>query len=112
MDDVDVGSHVSNGVLEPCVYRKNRYFWACWMQGCAHNSVPPPPLISQVTREQLEEWAKPGLERLRKLLQEGLDASGLKAADIASVEVVGSATRVPAVFKVVEEVSGPRVLWL
>ncbi|KAI8470334.1 MAG: heat shock protein Hsp70E [Monoraphidium minutum] len=61
---------------------------------------------AHVTRDQLEEWAVPGLERLRKCLQEGLEASGLKASDISSVEVVGSGTRVPAVYRVVEEVFG------
>jgi heat shock protein 4 len=31
---------------------------------------------AHVTREQLEEWAAPGLARLRKCLEEGLAASG------------------------------------
>ncbi|GBF90729.1 heat shock protein 70 kDa-like [Raphidocelis subcapitata] len=61
---------------------------------------------AHVSREQLEEWAAPGLERLRRRLQEGLAASGLSAKDISSVEVVGSGTRVPAVYKVVEDVFG------
>lgn len=33
---------------------------------------------AHVSRENLEEWAAPGLERLRKCLQEGLAASGAR----------------------------------
>ena len=61
---------------------------------------------AHVTRDQLEAWAAPGLARLKALLEEGLAASGLSKQDIGSVEVVGSGTRVPAVFRVVEGVFG------
>lgn len=49
---------------------------------------------AHVTREQLEGWAAPGLERLRKALQDGVAASGEGAA--ASWRPAGRRLRGPS----------------
>jgi len=61
---------------------------------------------AHVTRDQLEEWAAPGLERLRKLLQEGLDASG---ASSGRGGPVGSVLGLGGWVGLEGEVSGVRV---
>ncbi len=57
-----------------------------------------------MTREVFEELAQPILARLRAPMEAALAESGLSADDISSVEVVGSATRMPSLCRIVEEV--------
>lgn len=54
--------------------------------------------------------ARPAARRLTRVALSGAPA-GLTLADISSVEIIGSGTRVPAVFRVVEEVQGARGVW-
>lgn len=52
-----------------------------------------------ITREQFEEEAKPVLDRLLAPVQKALAAAGLEPSQVASVEVVGGTSRVPAVLR-------------
>eukprot|EP00775_Hariotina_reticulata_P005686 gene5686-5924_t len=61
---------------------------------------------SQLNRDELQVMIEPFLGRLDKVLRSALEASGLQPSDLASVEVLGGSTRVPAVFKLVETVFG------
>ncbi|CAD7694806.1 unnamed protein product [Ostreobium quekettii] len=55
-----------------------------------------------ITREQFEKLAEPLFQRLAAPLQQALDDAKLKPEQIASVEVVGNSSRVPAVISVIE----------
>jgi len=57
-----------------------------------------------IKREQLEELSKPIIEKFKALLQQAVAKCGIDLAKIASVEIVGSATRTPALVRTVEEV--------
>lgn len=59
---------------------------------------------SDVTREKFEELAAPILQRAMKPCQDALTKAGLTASDIAAVEMVGAASRTPAIVKTVAEV--------
>lgn len=61
---------------------------------------------SQLNRDELEEMLAPFLGRLDIVLRKALEESGLQPSEIATVEVLGGSTRVPAVFKLVETVFG------
>mmetsp|Transcript_57811 Transcript_57811/g.183308 ORF Transcript_57811/g.183308 Transcript_57811/m.183308 type:complete len:504 (-) Transcript_57811:37-1548(-) len=60
----------------------------------------------QMERDQFLELAKPVLERVEKPLAKALEDSGLSKDDIHSVELVGSASRVPAVLTTITSVFG------
>ena len=57
-------------------------------------------------REELEELIAPFLERFRKALVNSLAISGLKPADLHSVELVGDATRAPCIQALIKEALG------
>eukprot|EP00798_Chlamydomonas_sp_ICE-L_P016655 gene16655-22906_t len=59
-----------------------------------------------LNRDELEVIAAPVLARVRAPIEEALAGAKLTAADISSVEIVGSATRTPSIFKTVEDVFG------
>ncbi|KAK3268430.1 hypothetical protein CYMTET_23068 [Cymbomonas tetramitiformis] len=59
---------------------------------------------SKCTREEFEALSVEPLSRVEKPLLECLAASGLTAADIENVELVGSASRVPAIVACVQKV--------
>eukprot|EP00879_Flechtneria_rotunda_P002596 GHRR01002797.1.p1 GENE.GHRR01002797.1~~GHRR01002797.1.p1 ORF type:complete len:847 (+),score=384.28 GHRR01002797.1:127-2667(+) len=61
---------------------------------------------SQLNRDQLEEYIAPFLGRLEAVLKKALADSGLQPSDLSSVEVLGGSTRVPAVFKLAQDVFG------
>jgi molecular chaperone DnaK (HSP70) len=58
---------------------------------------------SDVTREKFEELAAPVLARALKPCQDALSKAGLKVEDIAAVEMVGAASRTPAIVRTVAE---------
>lgn len=57
-------------------------------------------------REELEELIAPFLEKFRKVIVNSLATSGLKSADLHSVELVGDATRAPCIQAIVKEALG------
>ncbi|GFP99671.1 heat shock 70 kDa protein 14 [Phtheirospermum japonicum] len=59
-----------------------------------------------IKRDEFEQISIPILERVRKPLEKALDEAGLTIENIHSVEVVGSGSRVPAVFKILAEFFG------
>lgn len=59
-----------------------------------------------MTRDKFEEMAAPLTARIRATTESALKLSGLAAQDVASIEIVGSSTRMPAIFRCVEEVFG------
>lgn len=59
---------------------------------------------SDVTREKFEELAAPILERTMKPCVEALAQAGITATDVSAVEMVGAASRTPAIVKTVSEV--------
>ena len=58
---------------------------------------------SSMTRDKLEEMAFKALSRVEAPLTACLADSGLTAEEISSVELVGNASRIPAVVKTVQE---------
>lgn len=61
---------------------------------------------SKLTREQLEELNADVFSRMRAPIDKALADSGVAPADISSVEIVGSCTRVPIMSKIIEEAFG------
>ncbi|KAL3618324.1 hypothetical protein CASFOL_038645 [Castilleja foliolosa] len=59
-----------------------------------------------IKRDEFEQISVPILERVREPLEKALEDAGLTIEDIHSVEVVGSGSRVPAVFKILAEFFG------
>lgn len=58
---------------------------------------------SDVTREKFEELAAPILTRAMKPCEDALVKAGITAADVAAVEMVGAASRTPALVKTVAD---------
>lgn len=56
-----------------------------------------------LNRDKFEELAQPLLQRMHAPLSKALADSGLSVDDIASIEVVGSSTRVPALYRIIED---------
>lgn len=54
-------------------------------------------LNRNLTRKEFEEMMAPMVDKVRVVLQETYEAAGLKPEDIHSVEMVGEATRIPAI---------------
>lgn len=52
---------------------------------------------SNLSRDSLEEFVKPLLERIHVPIETALKDAGLKAEDIDTIEVIGGCTRVPSV---------------
>jgi len=63
-------------------------------------------LKQHFTRTELEELIGPFLERFNKCLQDSIDRSGLKIADIDFVELVGEATRIPICIEQIKTIFG------
>lgn len=61
---------------------------------------------AMMTRDMLEEVAAPLLERVRATLQAAVAQCGLTPDQVAAVEVIGSATRTPAVMNCIREAFG------
>lgn len=57
-----------------------------------------------LTRDQLEEIMQPGIDRLKLVCEKALKDSGLKESQIDFVELVGEATRIPAVQRISTEI--------
>lgn len=55
-------------------------------------------------RATLEEMSAGLLQRVETALQQCLSDSGLKLDDIASVEIVGGSTRIPAIKNLIEKI--------
>uniref|UniRef100_A0A7S0WU64 Heat shock protein 70 n=1 Tax=Pyramimonas obovata TaxID=1411642 RepID=A0A7S0WU64_9CHLO len=64
---------------------------------------------SKMTREKLEEMAAEALGRVKTPLELCLKESGLAQSDLSAVEVVGNASRIPAVIKTIESVFGQEI---
>ncbi|KAJ8452037.1 hypothetical protein Cgig2_016618 [Carnegiea gigantea] len=59
-----------------------------------------------IKREEFEQLSIPILERVKKPLEKALAEAGLAVENIHAVELVGSASRVPAVLKILTEFFG------
>lgn len=65
---------------------------------------------STITRDDLEDMCAPAIAKVKAVLESALAASGMKAEQIDSVEIVGGGCRVPWVKKVCSEVLGGKEL--
>lgn len=61
---------------------------------------------SSLTREELEEYVKPLLERVHVPIEIALKDAGLAAADLDSIEIIGGCTRVPSLKAKLTEIFG------
>eukprot|EP00898_Chlorokybus_atmophyticus_P007497 jgi/Chlat1/7749/Chrsp66S07221 len=61
---------------------------------------------SLVRRDDFEQWAAPVLNRVIEPCKRAVEESGVTLEQIASVEVVGSGSRVPAVLKILQQFFG------
>jgi heat shock protein len=61
---------------------------------------------SSLTREELEEFVKPLLERINVPIENALKDAGLTVGDIDEIEVVGGCTRVPSLKAKLSEIFG------
>ncbi|ODV93580.1 hypothetical protein PACTADRAFT_4483 [Pachysolen tannophilus NRRL Y-2460] len=61
---------------------------------------------SQLTRDELEEFVKPLLERVHIPIDQALSAAGLQKEDIDAIEVIGGCTRVPSLKARLSEIFG------
>lgn len=81
---------------------------ACNGRVCVHDVPPVVTGIlrcrSDVTRDKFEELASPILARAMKPCEDALAKAGISASDISAVEMVGAASRTPALVKTVAEV--------
>ncbi|GKV10154.1 hypothetical protein SLEP1_g21561 [Rubroshorea leprosula] len=59
-----------------------------------------------IKREEFEQISIPILERVKRPLEKALQDAGLAVEDVHVVEVVGSASRVPAIIKILTEFFG------
>lgn len=64
---------------------------------------------SSLTRETLEEFVQPLLDRVHIPIETALKDAGLTAADIDSVELIGGCTRVPSLKARISEVFGKQL---
>jgi heat shock 70kDa protein 4 len=61
-------------------------------------------LHRNLTRDELEQLIQPNIDELKKVCIEALEKCKIKTQDIDCVELVGEATRMPIVQRVVEEI--------
>jgi tetratricopeptide (TPR) repeat protein len=59
--------------------------------------------VKDVTRAQLEEWARPQFEQIAELTNKALSDAGISAADVHSVELCGGGIRIPRVQQMMSE---------
>ncbi|ODV81384.1 heat shock protein of HSP70 family [Suhomyces tanzawaensis NRRL Y-17324] len=64
---------------------------------------------SSLTREELEEYVQPLLERVHIPIETALKEAGLKAEEIDSIEVIGGCTRVPSLKAKLTEIFGKQL---
>ena len=64
---------------------------------------PKGPKKIQITRAEFEESIQTHLEKLKMLMEEVLDGSGLKPENISHTLLVGGSTRIPIVTKTIQE---------
>ncbi|HEY4177501.1 MAG TPA: Hsp70 family protein [Kofleriaceae bacterium] len=66
----------------------------------------------QIKREELEQWSAPLVKRLEPPIKEALARCGRKASDVQEILLVGGSTRMPAVQREIERVTGktPKVI--
>ena len=65
---------------------------------------PKGPKKIQITRAEFEESIQTHLEKLKMLMEEVLDGSGLKPENISHTLLVGGSTRIPIVTKTIQEI--------
>ena len=65
---------------------------------------PKGPKKIQITRAEFEESIQTHLEKLKMLMEEVLDGSGLKPENVSHTLLVGGSTRIPIVTKTIEKV--------
>lgn len=61
---------------------------------------------SSLTRDELEEFVKPLLERINVPIEVALKDAGLTTDDIDSIEIIGGCTRVPSLKNKISEIFG------
>lgn len=61
---------------------------------------------SSMTRDELEEYVQPLIDRIHVPIEGALKQAGLSAADLDSIEVIGGCTRVPSLKTKLAEVFG------
>ncbi|CAN0878270.1 Heat shock 70 kDa protein 14 [Linum grandiflorum] len=59
-----------------------------------------------IKRDEFEQISMPILDRVKKPLEKALQDAGLTVDDVHTVEVIGSASRIPSVFKILTEFFG------
>ncbi|CAO2813315.1 unnamed protein product [Amaranthus hypochondriacus] len=59
-----------------------------------------------IKRDEFEQLSLPILERVKKPLEKALAEAGLTVEDIYAVEIVGSGSRVPAIYKILTDFFG------
>lgn len=64
---------------------------------------------SSLTREELEEYVQPLLDRIHVPIEKALKDAGLSVADIDDIEVVGGCTRVPSIKTRLSEIFGKQL---
>lgn len=66
-------------------------------------------VTSSLTRDELEEFIKPLLERINVPVEVALKDAGLSASDLDSIEVIGGCTRVPSIKTKLSEIFGKQL---
>ncbi|GEQ72325.1 hypothetical protein JCM33374_g6012 [Metschnikowia sp. JCM 33374] len=61
---------------------------------------------SSLTRDELEEYVKPLLDRIHVPIEVALKDAGLAASDLDSIEIIGGCTRVPSLKNKLSEIFG------
>ncbi|CAL1377957.1 unnamed protein product [Linum trigynum] len=59
-----------------------------------------------IKRDEFEQISMPILDRVKKPLEKALEDAGLTVENVHTVEVIGSASRIPSVFKILTEFFG------
>ena len=65
---------------------------------------PVGPKKIEITRSEFEQSIQTHIEKLKMLMEEALDGSGLKPENISHTLLVGGSTRIPIVTKTIEQV--------
>jgi molecular chaperone DnaK len=65
---------------------------------------PKGPKKIEITRPEFEQSIQTHIEKLKMLMEEALDGSGLKPENISHTLLVGGSTRIPAIIKTIESV--------
>jgi len=68
----------------------------------------PKHLITKITRAKLEELINPIVEKCRRPVEISLDKASIKKEDIEKVIMVGGPTRMPVVYKFIENIFGKK----